>query len=56
MSITFSVAVKKFEEFESEALASEIKTWLDSLGITTIYEISISFTLHGFWEAVVIYE
>jgi hypothetical protein len=56
MAITFSVASKIFKEYNPDGLALAVKTWLDSLNITTVHEISISLTVHGYWEAIVIYE
>lgn len=50
-----SVAVNKFPDDVADATtATNIETWLATLGITTYYEVSIEHS-KGFWYVFVIY-
>lgn len=55
MAITFTVAQKKIPDNVIEAtFASTLKSWLDSLSVTTVYGLEIEH-LQGFWIVTVIY-
>lgn len=54
--LTFTVAMNKFPDNVTEATtAAAIKTWLDSLTVDSVYEISIEHYA-GFWVAICIYK
>ena len=54
MAITFEVAKKELPD-NSSTIAADIKTWLDSLNITTVHAVGITH-VQGFWHILIIYE
>ena len=53
--IDFEVEMNQFPDNVALATtAAAIETWLDSLTVTTVHEISIEHK-HGFWVVVIIY-
>lgn len=55
MAITFSIYKGSFaDNLTDAAFQTALKTALDALSITTVYEISIEH-LNGFWVVVAIY-
>ena len=55
MAITFSTAANQFpDNVAMSTTATAIATWLKTLTVTTVYEISIEHHA-GFWKAIIVY-
>jgi len=55
MAITFSVNANQFPDNVTMATtATAIATWLGTLTVTTVYEISIEHHA-GFWKVIILY-
>ncbi len=55
MAITFNTAMNQFPDNDADAdIATAIKTWLNTLTVTTVYEITIEH-VKGFFVVTIIY-